>query len=377
MLEAEPQLPRRAGHPRFVDQAHAIGFCRTRVRTIGAAPGGRIGWERRPRFPGDKLPPTGPPRSRRPTSRVSTAARSRRRWKLRPSGKTDTVARHRAASRWGGALESGGITGHHPRRRGRGRGQVQGLDWRADDLAAGIAADGGRSLAERRDAAIIQVMSDALLRVSEAAALDVAEVQTPGRRQRHRHSAQLETRPGRARARALPRRAFHEALGSVAQRCRHHHRRVVVPPSAQGWRHRRPGRLGVRSIRSIIAKRTAARWRCRSGKRAIGRPHHAGALHTAPARSTRRWRQAPLPSGPVAAQNSAPGQPSAALRTSGGIPPRDTTRLAPLLPPLPDPEVVDLKQDSRYSKAHDRASDQEDQRSGIEHPVTTATATCR
>ena len=61
--------------------------------------------------------------------------------------------------------------------KGRGRGQVQGLDWRAADLAAGVAANGGRSLAGLRDAAIIQVMSDALLRVSEAAALDVADVQ--------------------------------------------------------------------------------------------------------------------------------------------------------------------------------------------------------
>ena len=61
--------------------------------------------------------------------------------------------------------------------KGRGRGQVQGLDWRAADLAAGVAANGGRSLAGLRDAALIQVMSDALLRVSEAAALDVADVQ--------------------------------------------------------------------------------------------------------------------------------------------------------------------------------------------------------
>ena len=53
------------------------------------------------------------------------------------------------------------------------------------------------------------------------------------------------------------------------------------------------------------------------------------------------------------------------------------SQLAPLPPPLPDPEVVDLKQGSRYSKAHDRASDQEDQRSGIVHPVAAATATCR
>ena len=58
-----------------------------------------------------------------------------------------------------------------------GRGQVQGLDWRAADLAAGIAANGGRSVAGLRDAALIATMSDALLRVSEAAAVDVADVQ--------------------------------------------------------------------------------------------------------------------------------------------------------------------------------------------------------
>ena len=61
--------------------------------------------------------------------------------------------------------------------KGRGRGQVQCLDWRAADLAAGVAANGGRSLAGLRDAAIIQVMSDALLRVSEAAALNFVDVQ--------------------------------------------------------------------------------------------------------------------------------------------------------------------------------------------------------
>ena len=54
---------------------------------------------------------------------------------------------------------------------------MQGLDWRAADLSAGVAANGGRSLAGLRDAALIQVMSDALFRVSEAAALNVADVQ--------------------------------------------------------------------------------------------------------------------------------------------------------------------------------------------------------
>ena len=57
---------------------------------------------------------------------------------------------------------------------------------------------------------------------------------TPG----HRDGAQLENRPGRALARALPRRTYHATLGSVAERRRHHHRRAVVPPGAQGWRRR-------------------------------------------------------------------------------------------------------------------------------------------
>ena len=60
--------------------------------------------------------------------------------------------------------------------KGRSRGQVQGLDWRAADLARAIAPNGGGSLAGLCDSALIQVMSNALLRVSEAAALDVADV---------------------------------------------------------------------------------------------------------------------------------------------------------------------------------------------------------
>ncbi len=52
----------------------------------------------------------------------------------------------------------------------RGRGQAHGLQWHeADAMAATAEADG--SLAGLRDAAIIAVMSDALLRVSELAAL--------------------------------------------------------------------------------------------------------------------------------------------------------------------------------------------------------------
>lgn len=59
--------------------------------------------------------------------------------------------------------------------RDRGRGQVQGVDWRSADLAAALAANGD-SLAGLRDAALILTGSDALLRVSEIAALNVADI---------------------------------------------------------------------------------------------------------------------------------------------------------------------------------------------------------
>ena len=58
----------------------------------------------------------------------------------------------------------------------RGRGQVAGVNWAQADAAAALAANGGDSLAGLRDAALVAVMSDALLRVSEAAALDVADI---------------------------------------------------------------------------------------------------------------------------------------------------------------------------------------------------------
>ena len=67
------------------------------------------------------------------------------------------------------------LAGIARRRAVLGRGQVQGVDWRAADRAAGLAEASG-SLAGLRDAALIRVGSDALLRVSELAALDVVDV---------------------------------------------------------------------------------------------------------------------------------------------------------------------------------------------------------
>ncbi len=58
---------------------------------------------------------------------------------------------------------------------GRGRGKVTGMRWEQADRTAAVAEQSG-DLAGPRDAAIVAVASDALLRVSEVAALDVSDV---------------------------------------------------------------------------------------------------------------------------------------------------------------------------------------------------------
>ena len=59
----------------------------------------------------------------------------------------------------------------------RGRGSVAGIRWEQADAACALAANGGASVQGLRDAAILAVTSDALLRVSEVAALDVADLE--------------------------------------------------------------------------------------------------------------------------------------------------------------------------------------------------------
>ena len=67
------------------------------------------------------------------------------------------------------------LTGIRRTGRSRGRGQVQGVNWQQADAAVAFAETGG-SLADARDAAIIAVASDAMLRVSELAALQVDDI---------------------------------------------------------------------------------------------------------------------------------------------------------------------------------------------------------
>ena len=70
------------------------------------------------------------------------------------------------------------LAGFRREGRKRGRGQVEGISWEmADIIAALITAVEPESLAAFRDAALISIMSDAMLRVSEVAALQCADIQ--------------------------------------------------------------------------------------------------------------------------------------------------------------------------------------------------------
>ena len=99
---------------------------------------------------------------------------------LSPATAACTVAALRAAARANGIelhlpASTAALAGYRRTSSGRGRGQAYGIQWhQADAMAAAAAADG--TLAGLRDAAIVAVMSDALLRVSELVALQTADV---------------------------------------------------------------------------------------------------------------------------------------------------------------------------------------------------------
>lgn len=65
------------------------------------------------------------------------------------------------------------------RRKGadRGRGQVLGIRWSGADTIAAVAANGGNEPARLRDAALIAVASDAMLRVSEMVAIQATDIE--------------------------------------------------------------------------------------------------------------------------------------------------------------------------------------------------------
>ncbi len=97
-----------------------------------------------------------------------------------PATASMVVAALRFRARHGGAPDPVGplservLAGFRRAGVGRGRGQVTGVGWAQSDAAAALSARAG--LAGLRDAALIAVASDALLRVSEIAALEVADI---------------------------------------------------------------------------------------------------------------------------------------------------------------------------------------------------------
>ena len=72
------------------------------------------------------------------------------------------------------------LAGFRREGRARGPGQVVGVRWEQADAAAAVAGSSDGSVRGLRDAALLAVMSDGLLRVSEATALKVADLEAEG-----------------------------------------------------------------------------------------------------------------------------------------------------------------------------------------------------
>ena len=100
-----------------------------------------------------------------------------------PTSISMTAAAVKAAARLSGRASPAGpetarvLAGIRREGRGRGRGQAKGLHWSAADTVAVLAANNGkRSVAGLRDAALVAFAADCLLRVSEAVAVQVADL---------------------------------------------------------------------------------------------------------------------------------------------------------------------------------------------------------
>ena len=141
--------------------------------------------------------------------------------------------------------------------RERGRGQVAGITWNQADTVAAVASNGGQSLAGLRDAAIVSLMSDALLRVGELAVLqveDIAAVDDGTARLTIRHSKTDQEAAGSVQFIGAPTlrrvRAWIEAAGiesgPLFRRVRRGDRVIGSDP------------LTVQAIRSIIKSRASA-----------------------------------------------------------------------------------------------------------------------
>lgn len=100
---------------------------------------------------------------------------------LGPSTLAQTVAAVRFAARTAGLVDPVGpqcevVMRAHRRDQASPPKQAAGIGWDAADAIAQAAANGGGSVAGLRDAAIVAVMSDAMLRTAEASALDIDDL---------------------------------------------------------------------------------------------------------------------------------------------------------------------------------------------------------
>ena len=132
---------------------------------------------------------------------------------------------------------------------GRGYGRVAGVGWEEADRACGLAESAG-NLAGLRDAAIVAVGSDALLRVSEIEALDVGDVNLADQTVLVRDSGTDQDDAGAVQYLGEPTvarvRAWIEAAALTEG--------PLFRPLYKSGR-LREGRLTQRSIRSIIIRR--------------------------------------------------------------------------------------------------------------------------
>ena len=147
------------------------------------------------------------------------------------------------------------LAGFRREGRYRGRGQVAGVTWAQADAASALATGDTRTLAGLRDAAIVALASDAMLRVSEIAAIDVADlthlddgagllrIRTSKTDQEGRGAVAFLGAPTMRRIRAWIDAAGH-TTGALFRRVR---RNNVVGNE----------NISARAVRTIIAKRAA------------------------------------------------------------------------------------------------------------------------
>ena len=147
------------------------------------------------------------------------------------------------------------LAGFRREGRYRGRGQVAGVTWAQADAASALATGDTRTLAGLRDAAIVALASDAMLRVSEIAAIVVADlthledgagllrIRTSKTDQEGRGAVVFLGAPTMRRVRAWIDAAGH-TTGALFRRVR---RNNVVGDE----------NISARAVRTIIAKRAA------------------------------------------------------------------------------------------------------------------------